>query len=71
MRSAIGTLGDRLVSLVVPKVSAGACYPPDPWTELCSCPAPYKKGTWRNCSYNCAGVAHCGACYTVIGLCNF
>jgi hypothetical protein len=69
VRRAIEALGDRLVSLVVPKVTAAACVPPDPETLLCSCPPPGKSGTYKNCHYTCTGAWVCGACYTVVGLC--
>jgi len=57
----MNTLADRALSLVAPKTTAGACIPPDPWTQYCSCTS-YRVKV-KNCSYNCKGTAICGACY--------
>jgi hypothetical protein len=56
----VTTVADRLLSVVVPRVTAGACCPPDPWVQECYCSnhTIYVK----TCSYTCACIAHCGGC---------
>ena len=57
----VNSLADRLVGMVAPKATAGACIAPEHWTQECSC-----KGhlIWvKGCTNNCAGVAICGRCY--------
>jgi hypothetical protein len=57
----VTSLADRVISAVVPGITAGACCPPDNYREECYC-----RGSvvWaKNCSTNCACKAVCGACY--------
>jgi hypothetical protein len=55
-------LADRALSLVAPRATASACIPPDPWVQHCYCKSFVEWN--KNCSYNCAGTAVCGACYS-------
>jgi len=62
----IERMSDRLLGLMVPEITAGACCPPDPWQQECYCRshAIYAK----SCSYNCGCKTFCGSCYnTYIG----
>jgi hypothetical protein len=56
----ITRMSDRLLGLVVPEITAGACCPPDPWQQECYC----RNHTVyvKNCSYTCACAVHCGGC---------
>jgi len=64
----IATLADRLLGLMVPTVTAGACCPHDPWVQECSCHESTETVWAKNCQYNCACQPVCGACYnTYIG----
>ena len=57
----VNSLADRLLGVVAPKATAGACVPPDPWTQYCSCTSHVVRV--KNCSYDCKGTAVCGTCY--------
>jgi hypothetical protein len=61
---AINAMADRLLSAVVPRITAGACCPPDTTFQLCYCYYP-GYGLYRYCSYNCACQITCGGCNTV------
>jgi hypothetical protein len=65
----IGTLADRMLSMVVPKIKAGACCPPDTTQQFCYC-QPYHSidhaNFYRSCSYNCACQLVCGGCNTYV-----
>ena len=56
----ITRISDRLVGMVVPEITAGACCPPDTYQQECYCRnlTIYAK----YCSYNCACKVFCGAC---------
>jgi hypothetical protein len=61
----ITPLADRLLSMVVPAMSAGACCPPDPYQVACG-PC-YKNRltehqSQKTCTYTCACKVHCGGC---------
>ena len=58
----INSLADRVLGVVAPKTTAGACIPPDPYTRYCSCTSHTVKV--KNCNNNCAGVVFCGSCYS-------
>lgn len=63
----LASLADRLLSMVVPRVTAGACCPPDP-TQV-ACGPCYKNRltehqSQKTCSYTCACKVLCGACTT-------
>jgi hypothetical protein len=49
-------LGERMLGVFVPKVTAAAGCPPDPWCAVC--------GTChlKRCSYNLGCTAYCGSC---------
>jgi len=59
---AISKIADRLVSVVVPKITAGACCPKDTTLQFCYCHFGY-QAYYRYCSYNCACQLVCGSCY--------
>jgi hypothetical protein len=62
----ITRMSDRLLRLVVPEITAGACCPPDPWQQECSCTNHTIRA--KSCSYNCGCKVFCGSCYnTYIG----
>ncbi|WP_433287290.1 hypothetical protein [Micromonospora sp. CA-244673] len=50
------SLGERMLGVFVPKVTAAAGCPPDPWCAVC--------GTCylKRCSYTGACKANCGSC---------
>ncbi|MEU4338749.1 hypothetical protein AB0F59_29520 [Micromonospora lupini] len=50
------SLGERMLGVFVPKVTAAAGCPPDPWCALC--------GTcyFKRCSQNGACKTFCGSC---------
>lgn len=54
MLKAIGVMGDRLVSLVVPKTTAGACPCNDCFWSYCGvlCPRGFRPYVCRSC--NCS-----------------
>jgi hypothetical protein len=53
---------DRLVSLLAPKTTAGACAcDPAPYTQVCSGCHERTKYT-RNCSYDCNCKVYCSPC---------
>ena len=60
---AISKIADRLLSAVVPKITAGACCPKDTTRQFCYYhPAGSGIPWYRYCSYNCACQLVCGAC---------
>ena len=65
----ITPIADRLVSAVVPRVTAGACCPPDPYTVTCTACARNYAHVWqktvKTCSYNCACQVFCGGCNAI------
>jgi hypothetical protein len=56
----INSLADRVLGVVVPKTTAGACVPPDSWTQYCSCTSHVVKT--KQCHYGCTGNPVCGSC---------
>lgn len=62
----IAPIADRLLSAVVPRVTAGACCPPD--TQQVACDGCGRTSqhlwmrAWKTCSYNCACKLMCGPC---------
>jgi hypothetical protein len=63
----MNSLADRLVNLVAPKATAGACIPPDPYTASCGCKS--SRIYAKSCSNNCAGTVFCGSCYATSIVC--
>lgn len=63
----ISPIADRMLSVVVPRVTAGACCPPDPHQVACG-PCYVNRltrhQTQRTCSYTCACKVVCGGCST-------
>jgi hypothetical protein len=53
---------DRLLSVVVPKITAGACCPPDTTIQFCYCVSHEGYAYGRYCSYNCACQISCSTC---------
>jgi hypothetical protein len=68
MTRALSLLGDRMLAAVLPRASASACIPNDPYYACkykSSCSAHYT--TKYHCTNNCAGVEFCspvGCCTT-------
>lgn len=60
MRKTIEVLGDRLLSMFVPKADVGAACAPDPYYKSCGCAERSKLRQY--CSTNAACVTKCGAC---------
>jgi hypothetical protein len=54
-------LADRVASLL-PKTTAGACIPPEPWTSNRTTCGPVGNccDSSRTCHYSCHGAAECG-----------
>jgi hypothetical protein len=69
MNQLLGSIADRLVTLAVPKTTAGACCPPDPYRDTCYCgPVGTDGHPWiyyRDCRTNCGCQESCGGCYTL------
>ena len=68
MRQLLGSIADRLVTLAVPKTTAGACCPPDPYRETCYCKVGSDYHPWvyyRDCRTNCNCQESCGSCQTL------
>jgi hypothetical protein len=57
----INRMADRLLSAVVPKITAGACCPKDTTLQFCYCVA-LLYAQYRYCSYNCSCQVVCGGC---------
>jgi hypothetical protein len=63
MRQTLQALGDRLVSLVVPRSTAAACacFPGTSWRVQCYCSGWH---LWvKTCQYNCYCKVTCSSCY--------
>ena len=62
MRNLFGAVADRLVGLVVPATTVGACCPPDPYEVYCFCALhkPYYKTCQSDCACrdSCASICH-------------
>ena len=56
----INSLADRVLGVVAPKMTAGACVPPDSWTQSCGCKSYFIYS--KPCHYGCTGNAVCGTC---------
>ena len=59
----VASIADRMLAMVVPRATAGACCPPDPWKQSCGCHSSTHTIWVKNCSYNCACQVFCGTCY--------
>lgn len=68
MIRALGTLGDRMLSALLPTATAAACQPNDPYYECRYKSSCHSNRTTRYyCTNNCAGVEFCnpvGCCST-------
>lgn len=62
----IAPIADRLLSIVVPRITAGACCPADTHKVACNGCARNSQHIWlqqfKSCSYTCACKLICGAC---------
>ncbi len=56
----LARIADRMLSVVVPQASAGACCPPDGQEIICYCSGCHTY--LKYCHYNCACQYECGAC---------
>lgn len=56
----INRMADRLLSAVLPEITAGACCPKDTQISFCYCR--HGHPWYRYCSYNCACQVICGGC---------
>jgi len=67
MRNLFDTLADRLVGVVVPKTTAGACAcDPDPYHVSCYCTGDIFY--WKPCQTDCNCHTYCGKC-VIAGWC--
>jgi len=57
----VSNLADRLLGAVAPRVTAGACVPPDQWKQSCGCVSHIIR--YKNCHYSCNGTPVCGSCF--------
>jgi hypothetical protein len=66
----IAPIADRILSAIVPRATAGACCPPDPYLVACTgCYRGYSHQyvyEAKTCSYNCACQVSCGGCNTLV-----
>jgi len=59
----INRMADRLLSAVVPSITAGACCPQDTTLQFCYCVGNLgRAAAYRYCSYNCSCQLICGGC---------
>lgn len=60
-------VADRLLSAVVPRITAGACCAGDPFWKTCFC----EDGVWfhKSCHYNCSCGVVCGDCTDTVYTC--
>jgi hypothetical protein len=65
----VAKMADRLLSVVVPTVTAGACCPHDPYVQECRCHSATKSVWVKSCSLNCACQPVCSACYNSFVTC--
>lgn len=56
------SIGDRLLAMLLPNDTAGACVPDHGRTvyQGCGCTATYQYR--KTCTINCSGTLSCGAC---------